>query len=455
MIFLTWTVCRPLNFLIMAVNPLSFMLPLIDKVEQMVTDSMETLHDTNMADYHPRDFVELSRAMNNLSVNEYQANQANERAKELYSYQVNEQQRLINSQREYEQKMLRETPSVNRQAMIDAGMNPVWQDGQSTSYGFMGSSPSSPSMPSGAQGSPIDFYGGQKLSLEKQRFSAEKFKLFVDSALQIAAATRDSQRLSNESKTTEVKNKETLANIDRIYADADWKDADIKRINQTNSLLLQQNEKNRLEIEYLSQTLSNRVERELLQNTLLRSQDNVNKAYATLLDAETDNTKLLTAINRIVEQREDIALNIDRALEKTRIGLERKEFDLLKNEYKISVGRVVHSALLQLEDSREIDLQKLNEMVMREIWALQKQNEKYDLDFHSTQVMLETANQLTSIIGNIVSSGSLVRGNQIKAYRANTQRMQFNAGGREIMSPTRGRFWQPNASDFSSSYLRE
>lgn len=439
----------------MAVNPLSFMLPLIDKVEQMVTDSMETLHDTNMADYHPRDFVELSRAMNNLSVNEYQANQANERAKELYSYQVNEQQRLINSQREYEQKMLRETPSVNRQAMIDAGMNPVWQDGQSTSYGFMGSSPSSPSMPSGAQGSPIDFYGGQKLSLEKQRFSAEKFKLFVDSALQIAAATRDSQRLSNESKTTEVKNKETLANIDRIYADADWKDADIKRINQTNSLLLQQNEKNRLEIEYLSQTLSNRVERELLQNTLLRSQDNVNKAYATLLDAETDNTKLLTAINRIVEQREDIALNIDRALEKTRIGLERKEFDLLKNEYKISVGRVVHSALLQLEDSREIDLQKLNEMVMREIWALQKQNEKYDLDFHSTQVMLETANQLTSIIGNIVSSGSLVRGNQIKAYRANTQRMQFNAGGREIMSPTRGRFWQPNASDFSSSYLRE
>lgn len=439
----------------MAVNPLSFMLPLIDKVEQMVTDSMETLHDTNMADYHPRDFVELSRAMNNLSVNEYQANQANERAKELYSYQVNEQQRLINSQREYEQKMLRETPSVNRQAMIDAGMNPVWQDGQSTSYGFMGSSPSSPSMPSGAQGSPIDFYGGQKLSLEKQRFSAEKFKLFVDSALQIAAATRDSQRLSNESKTTEVKNKETLANIDRIYADADWKDADIKRINQTNSLLLQQNEKNRLEIEYLSQTLSNRVERELLQNTLLRSQDNVNKAYATLLDAETDNTKLLTAINRIVEQREDIALNIDRALEKTRIGLERKEFDLLKNEYKISVGRVVHSALLQLEDSREIDLQKLNEMVMREIWALQKQNEMYDLDFHSTQVMLETANQLTSIIGNIVSSGSLVRGNQIKAYRANTQRMQFNAGGREIMSPTRGRFWQPNASDFSSSYLRE
>lgn len=439
----------------MAVNPLSFMLPLIDKVEQMVTDSMETLHDTNMADYHPRDFVELSRAMNNLSVNEYQANQANERAKELYSYQVNEQQRLINSQREYEQKMLRETPSVNRQAMIDAGMNPVWQDGQSTSYGFMGSSPSSPSMPSGAQGSPIDFYGGQKLSLEKQRFSAEKFKLFVDSALQIAAATRDSQRLSNESKTTEVKNKETLANIDRIYVDADWKDADIKRINQTNSLLLQQNEKNRLEIEYLSQTLSNRVERELLQNTLLRSQDNVNKAYATLLDAETDNTKLLTAINRIVEQREDIALNIDRALEKTRIGIERKEFDLLKNEYKISVGRVVHSALLQLEDSREIDLQKLNEMVMREIWALQKQNEKYDLDFHSTQVMLETANQLTSIIGNIVSSGSLVRGNQIKAYRANTQRMQFNAGGREIMSPTRGRFWQPNASDFSSSYLRE
>lgn len=431
------------------------MMGIIDKVEQMVNDSMESYKDTSDPFYHPEDWIGISKALNNLSVNEYQANRALDRQKELFGVQAAENQRLIDEQRAYEQKMLRETPSINRQAMLDAGMNPVWQDGQSTSYGFMGSSPSAPSMPSAPQGAPIDYYGGQKLALEKRRFSAENFKMFVDSALQIAAATRDAQRLTNETKTTEAKNKETLANIDRIYADVDWKDADIRRINHVNSNLLQENEKNRLEIEYLSQTLSNRVERELLQNTLLRSQDEVNKSYATLLDAETDNTKLLTAINRIVEQREDIALSIDKALEKTRIGMERKEFDLLKNEYKISVGRVVHSTLQQLQDSREIDLQKLNETVMQEIWALQKQNEKYDLDFHSTQVMLETANQLTSIIGNLVSSGSLVRGNQIKAFRANTQRMQFNAGGREVMSPSRGRIWQPNRTDVSGSYLRE
>lgn len=439
-------------------NPLDIWGNIIGKVEENVNDALSSNDDYRspwQGFNEHEDMGKFMQSFSQLAVNEFQANQALQRQKELFNLQAGENQRLIDEQRAYEQKMLRETPSINRQAMIDAGMNPVWQDGQSTSYGFMGSSPSSPSVPTSSQGSPIDYFGGQKLALEKRKFSAENFKMFVDSALQIAAATRDSQRLTNETKTTEAKNKETLANIDRIYADVDWKDADIRRINHVNSNLLQENEKNRLEIEYLSQTLSNRVERELLQNTLMRSQDDVNKSYAALLDAETDNTKLLTAINRIVEQREDIALSIDKALEKTRIGMERKEFDLLKNEYKISVGRVVHSTLQQLQDSREIDLQKLNERVMQEIWALQKQNEKYDLDFHSTQVMLETANQLTSIIGNIVSSGSLVRGNQIKAFRANTQRMQFNAGGREIVSPTRGRIWQPNQTDVSGSYLRE